>query len=673
MPKGHYTRKLRHYPLDSNLPIDAAATLKRLGYAATSVSPGSTKKVSCRCTRCDVVFDRMRRRITPDTLCASCAHTKGGVPAKFPRKSGYEKVMTKCSVCTESLAVRRMSMHTNVKCPRCKRRTAPKINKYVDSKETERRFGYVAESVPAKSFKRVVVCCAACNQLFERIRRNVRSRPVCAACARGNSPEANVYIDDDQTLQRFGYRGTALARKSNRIVIARCASCGASFERCRVSVTTRPQCRTCQYPPVDHPQIDTCETKRRFGYEVKTLTRTSTKRVVVRCATCHVLFERAVVSLRTPAKCRACQYPVKHHPALDDVETMRRFGYKASEVPSKSARRVVGHCVKCGALFERARHNVSDAPVCRPCTYFVPPMSNCYGRAESTLRERLEGRIERSLETQLRLSNGQFVDIYDPRTRIGIEYCGLFWHNERSPSPRGRTYHWDKYQVCKADGVQLITVFEDEWNERTDIVLDVLSAQMGVYEHKLGARQCRVRQLDVGDALAFFRRYHVQGAPPGGWFAQGLYDVKDGLVAAMLFGPHHRQGHAQTVVLSRFCYKSGAQVIGGAKRLLKAAHKSIIARDCVRLISWSDNRWFSGRVYTQLGFTLEQELPPDYTYVLATKPTRRLSKQSQRKRVTGCPSDMTEHQWALKRGLARVWDCGRRRWTMSLEETNDRR
>ena len=42
-----------------------------------------------------------------------------------------------------------------------------------------------------------------------------------------------------------------------------------------------------------------------------------------------------------------------------------------------------------------------------------------------------------------------------------------------------------------------------------------------------------------------------------------------------------------------------------------------------------------------------------------------MSKQSQKKSNTGC-QNMTEHQWALEHGLARIWDCGKKRWIIDI-------
>lgn len=666
MPKGHYPRKPRFYPLDPDLPIDAAATEQRLGYAATTVSPGATKKVSCRCTKCGVLFDRVRHRVKADAVCASCAHTKGGKPAAFPRGEGYEKVEATCAECQEPFLVRRMSLKGTVKCARCRRKQAPVHNAHIDVDATARQFGYDVTTLSAKSFKKVVVRCASCAGTFTRIRRNVVASPVCPACANGNPPEDNAYIDDAETLKRFGYCGTTLSRRSRRKVVVRCSTCDTLFERARGNVDAVPVCTECRYPPARNEHVDVAETLKRFGYDPTTLAQSSSKHIVFRCTACGVFVERRLRSLGPAPVCLSCRFPTENHPALDDEETLKRYGYKASDVPCKSARRVVGRCVKCGDLFDRARHNVSAQPVCCPCTYFVPPMNNVYGRAESTLKARLEDLCGRELVAQYRLANHKYLDIYDPVTHTGVEYCGLFWHNELSPQPRDRTYHYDKYQACLQEGVSLVTVFEDEWCKNERAVLNTLAVKLNIRGRTYGARKCQVAKVPWEEAKSFFNEHHVQGAPPHGWVAWGLYAPDKTLLACMLFGAHHRQGHEHTAVLSRFCSVPRVHVAGGASRLLKAALPDLRDRACSQVVSWSDNRWFTGDVYRQMGFELVQELPPDYTYVVATKPVARLSKQSQRKKVTGCPPGKTEHQWALERGLARVWDCGKKRWVREL-------
>ena len=183
--RGRWVRVPKIYSLEG-LPIDNAKTLEMYGYEATNVSTGSLKKVCCWCVKCGHAFQRIRRRITPETTCASCGHTADGKPNPFPRDVGYQKVERVC-VCGRVFTLRRKSVYEGVKCPRC-RRLAPDafvVNPYLDDIETQKRFGYSASAESAKSFRRVVVRCATCGTIFERIRRNVRDQPLCVRCSYG--------------------------------------------------------------------------------------------------------------------------------------------------------------------------------------------------------------------------------------------------------------------------------------------------------------------------------------------------------------------------------------------------------------------------------------------------------------------------------------------------------
>ena len=123
----------------------------------------------------------------------------------------------------------------------------------------------------------------------------------------------------------------------------------------------------------------------------------------------------------------------------------------------------------------------------------------------------------------------------------------------------------------------------------------------------------------------------------------------------MTFGKHHRNSNKE-LILNRFAIKDGVSIAGGASKLFKNACK-ILPKGLIK--SWSDNRWSQGNVYEKLGFILQGELPPDYSYVY--KQTR-VSKQSQQKNKTKCPTELTEVEWAHQRGFYRIWDCGKKVW-----------
>lgn len=283
-------------------------------------------------------------------------------------------------------------------------------------------------------------------------------------------------------------------------------------------------------------------------------------------------------------------------------------------------------------------------------------------KTENEIRKWVEHLTGESWPSVRLLENGGELDMYCDKKKFAIEYCGLHWHNEQSPNPRGRNYHSNKLRESNALGIRLITIFEDEWISRKDQVKGYLKSALGLNKTKLNARSLTVKKISKKEAFAFLNQNHIQGAACGSVLFFALITSSNEIVSCMSFGRHPRQGHNNVSVLDRYSVLNGVSIRGGASKLFAAARKEIVGK----IISWSDNRWSNGNLYVTLGFKCEAELPPDYSYVDDSKRSKavRLSKQSQRKSKTGCPDGMTEVEFATSRKLYRIWDCGKKRWVL---------
>lgn len=262
---------------------------------------------------------------------------------------------------------------------------------------------------------------------------------------------------------------------------------------------------------------------------------------------------------------------------------------------------------------------------------------------------------------------GKELDLYDPRQQLALEYCGLYWHNENSPQPRTRSYHYDKWRMCRAKGIQLLTIFDDEWNYKTEIIKSVILSKLGVFERRVYARKCKVHLISKNQMKSFCDLHHIQGGNKLSNACFGLFHEEE-LVGVVDLGRHHRKKRKDSVVLTRLCFKAGLQVVGGAGKLFGACVDWCSNNGIRSVVSWSDNRYSDGTVYKKLNFRKIAELPPDYYYVNMKSSKRRLSKQSQSKRNSECPKEMTELEWANSRGLSRIWDCGKIRWECEIPQ-----
>lgn len=250
------------------------------------------------------------------------------------------------------------------------------------------------------------------------------------------------------------------------------------------------------------------------------------------------------------------------------------------------------------------------------------------------------------------------LDIYIPEHNFGIEYNGLYWHSEASG--KDRNYHLRKNMFFQNLGIQVLHVFEDEWNQNRSGVQNLILSRLSITQ-KIYARKCNTQRLDRKDAVAFFSENHIQGGNINGFLFVGCF-FENVLVGAMSFGMHHR-GTGE-VVLNRMAFQRGITVVGGASKMLNYA-LDFLPPKTRSIISWSDNSYSSGNVYKKIGFHLDGELPPDYSYLVNN---RRVAKQKctkKRLKAKGAIGN-TEKEMASYLKYYRIWDCGKKRWVFYL-------
>jgi GNAT superfamily N-acetyltransferase len=264
--------------------------------------------------------------------------------------------------------------------------------------------------------------------------------------------------------------------------------------------------------------------------------------------------------------------------------------------------------------------------------------------------------------TNKTILNGKHIDLYNEQLKLAIEYCGLYWHTENSPAIRDRKYHYNKYKECQKQNIQLITIFSDEWCLRNKQVRNFIKSKLGLFSKRIFARKCTVQEISVEDGANFIAEYHIQNKKISIKY-YGIYFGQE-LIGVMSFAIHHRDG--KTLILDRLAFKEDYQIIGGASKLFSSAIKWAKKENYGAIITWSDNRWSTGKVYEKLGFIQDKCLKPDYSYVLMSMPFKRKSKQSSQKKNIGCPENTTEKDYMSQLGYSRIWDCGKIRWKYTI-------
>ena len=251
------------------------------------------------------------------------------------------------------------------------------------------------------------------------------------------------------------------------------------------------------------------------------------------------------------------------------------------------------------------------------------------------------------------------LDIYLPELQLAIEYCGLYWHSEKQG--KDSTYHINKHKRCLDLKIRLITIFEDEWLHKSDIVKSRLCYILKQHTKSIGARKLNLKQINNKIAHQFCDENHIQGRGQAK-ISYGLFDKDQILVSVMTFSKPSiskgiRLSQDNVWEMNRFCSLKNLIVSGGASKLFKAF---IHQHQPNQIITYSDNRWNTGSIYQSLGFTEISHTPPNYWYIDFAN-YYRIHRFSLRKNKQDDPT-LTEWQNRLNQGYDRIWDCGNKKW-----------
>lgn len=242
------------------------------------------------------------------------------------------------------------------------------------------------------------------------------------------------------------------------------------------------------------------------------------------------------------------------------------------------------------------------------------------------------------------------LDIYLPDRNIAIEFNGIFWHS----AYHSKDSHSTKTNLCNDLGIQLIHIWEDDWNFKRPIVKRLLKHKLGIKDEvTVFARKTAVRSMSKTDAKYFFDENHLLGFVPGSYYL--ALENTSGSVAAMILT---RRG--DTLTLNR--YATSCNVPGGHSKLVSWVENNIKYKT---MITFADLTISTGDLYEKTGWTKDKVLKPDYMYVIRNKRVHKFNYRKDRFKkdpLLKYDPSMTETELASLNNILRIWDCGKIRY-----------
>lgn len=256
-------------------------------------------------------------------------------------------------------------------------------------------------------------------------------------------------------------------------------------------------------------------------------------------------------------------------------------------------------------------------------------------------------------------------DVYIPSKKFGIEFDGVYFHSSKFKS---NGYHAEKLKEAEEAGVTLVQIFSDQWEFANNQAKALLASRLGVSSRGTFARYCKIAEISNEEARSFHEKYHIQGWKRNGTNVALILDSE--IVAVMTFTSiYSKRGEVSNpgeFELARFSSK--LRVVGGASKLFSYFVKFYKAK---KVVSYSDNRLFSGGMYGSLGFLREGVTQPSYTYVVQGRRVHKSHfRHSNLAKVLGEAYDpaKTEREICENAGYYQVYDSGLTRWVWNTME-----
>lgn len=262
--------------------------------------------------------------------------------------------------------------------------------------------------------------------------------------------------------------------------------------------------------------------------------------------------------------------------------------------------------------------------------------------------------------------DGLEIDIYLPELKIGFEFNGLYWHSELF---KNKNYHINKTNYFKEKGIRIIHIWEDDWDNKKEIIKSQILNWIGLTKYRIFARKCEIKEIEsTKEYKEFLDNNHIQGFTSAS-IRIGLY-YNNTLVSLMTFD--HFEGRKKMLNnewnLSRFCNILNTNVIGGASKLIKYFIKKYKPN---RVISFSDLSWSLGNIYYKLGFIVKSVSYPNYSYLIDGK---RSNKQKWKKsNLVKLGHDKLLSESKIMEdfyGSYKIFDCGQVKFELLLKSEN---
>lgn len=518
--------------------------------------------------------------------------------------------------------------------------------------------------------------------LYESIKNKMDSGdsecPHCSSVRRKARPKVVAGVNDLATVQpliaaewdKEGNKSLTpqmvLPQSSKRVKWI-CSSCKHAWEEKITNRNTGYDCPNCPSKPltkenslaVVNPDLAAEWHPTKNGVVTPDDVKARARRYAYWLGSCGHEWKAIIADRNAGNPCPYC-YGRKFQPGFNDLLTANPdlaaewhsdnmkeggIGLTASEVIGNDPRKVLW-LGECGHKWVASIASRMEGSGCRRCSKSV-------SKAEREIVEVLE-----QLGLEVEGSNREFlgrkeIDIYIASHKLGIEFNGIHWHKEsRKKDINAHHYKWD---TLKAQGIDLVQIWEDDYIKTPALVLKTLARRVKG-ETRPTSKTFSV--LSSSQAETYLESNHLHGHIAGDTYIGGM-DANGKLQSVMVL----RTDNNGTAEIVRYCSDNGGKDLKGLLTTATEAHK------LSNFTVLTDNCEGEGQYYTANGFTESSTEAPNYMHVIKGKRFSPTDYPADRFRTDPnllWREGLNEMELGELNGWDRIWDAGKTRYNFSV-------
>lgn len=299
-------------------------------------------------------------------------------------------------------------------------------------------------------------------------------------------------------------------------------------------------------------------------------------------------------------------------------------------------------CMKCNSIQSKNLAMLDRGPVCFVCN----PKSS---QGEREILEYVQSLGIVTISGDRTVIAPRELDIWIPEHNLAIEYNGLYWHS--SEMKTDQKYHQQKVTACSSMGVRLLSVYEDEWRDKRQLIEAMIKHRLNLVTNKRYARKLSITQLSNKQAEHFFNSNHLEGHVRASAIYALVDDDNEVCAAMSLRTPFHRQ-YNDVYEVARSCIAADCVVVGWIGKLTSACLKHAKISGKRGLMTYVDNRVGLGSGYKEAGWKLtKSDTGPRFWW------TDFVNRYNRFKVKANNANGVTQVQAAEAAGVVPIWGC----------------